>query len=171
MFRCGQTIKRHSRIFLKNRPNPGGPMKLQCISTRPLNSTDFGSYVEEIFHLKKILTELSLAQDMNEVSNFDTNLYPDKLACPESRWDDPPYETMAAHIGPKMRLSDRTICMSTKQGAYGQYYHYDVHNLYGYSQAVATQRYWLDMVEWWHNCFMETALYQMQYITLHYITQ
>jgi hypothetical protein len=30
---------------------------------------------------------------MNEVSNFDTNQYSDKLQCPINEWDDPPYET------------------------------------------------------------------------------
>ena len=30
---------------------------------------------------------------MNEVSNFDTGVYEDKLSCPTNKWDDPPYET------------------------------------------------------------------------------
>jgi len=35
---------------------------------------------------------------MNEVSNFDTNVWDDKLNCPENKWDDPPYETSASEI-------------------------------------------------------------------------
>ena len=35
---------------------------------------------------------------MNEVSNFDTNVYEDKLQCPENRWDDPPYGTSALNF-------------------------------------------------------------------------
>ena len=34
---------------------------------------------------------------MNEVSNFDTNVWDDKLNCPENKWDDPPYETSTLH--------------------------------------------------------------------------
>lgn len=33
------------------------------------------------------------SQDMNEVSNFDTNRYSDKLNCNNNTWDDPPYVT------------------------------------------------------------------------------
>jgi len=78
--------------------------------------------------------------DMNEVSNFDTNRWPDKLQCPVNKWDDPPYETMAAHTGIVQRISDKTICMTTTQGDSNQYLQYEVHNLFGYSQAIATQR-------------------------------
>lgn len=99
---------------------------------------------------------------MNEVSNFDTNMYSDKLNCPPNQWDDPPYETstvllpvlvsqikinfefdmsiVAAHTGPTNRLSDKTICMVAKFGdKTDERLHYEVHNLYGYSQAIATQ--------------------------------
>ena len=48
---------------------------------------------------------------------------------------------VAARIGPKMRLSDRTICMAAKQGEDDQYYHYEVHNLYGYTESAVTQRF------------------------------
>ena len=48
---------------------------------------------------------------------------------------------VAAHIGPSYRLSDKTICMASKFGDNGEHLHYDVHNLYGYSHAVATRKY------------------------------
>jgi len=48
---------------------------------------------------------------------------------------------VAAHIGPIYRLSDKTICMASKFGDNGEHLHYDVHNLYGYSHAVATRKY------------------------------
>lgn len=40
------------------------------------------------------------------------------------------------------RLSDKTICMETKFGnADDEHLHYEVHNLYGYMQSIATQQY------------------------------
>lgn len=49
---------------------------------------------------------------------------------------------MAAHTGPTNRLSDKTICMVAKFGdSDDSRLHYEVHNLYGYSQAIATQKY------------------------------
>lgn len=41
--------------------------------------------------------------------------------------------------GKPARLSDKTICMSAVQGDSGQFRHYDVHSLYGYSETVITQ--------------------------------
>jgi hypothetical protein len=40
--------------------------------------------------------------------------------------------------GPTDRLNDKTICLSTTQGENGIYKHYDVHNLYGYSETIPT---------------------------------
>ncbi|RNA26970.1 Sucrase, partial [Brachionus plicatilis] len=100
--------------------------------------------------------------DMNEPSSFETNelkpwnwLYPEddqdrypffSLKCPVNKLDDPPYRTKSAfsfdsdgQLNPKTRLSQKTLCMigtHTFQG--NKYYHYDVHNLYGHSQALAT---------------------------------
>ena len=107
---------------------------------------------------------------MNEVSNFATNAAVGaSLTCPKNKWDDPPYETsihfpffnelitniiynlisdyiVASHVGPigatvGARLSDNTICMVTKLGENGEYLNYEVHNLYGYRHAIATQKY------------------------------
>jgi len=96
-------------------------------------------WTEEIAEFYQTIKFDGIWIDMNEPANFDTNVYSDKLQCPENPWDDPPYPTMAARIGPKMRLSDRTICMAAKQGEDDQYYHYEVHNLYGYTESAVTQ--------------------------------
>lgn len=101
--------------------------------------------------------------DMNEPSSFDTNepvpynwgwpvndqdRYPFfTLKCPVNRYDDPPYRTKNtfAHdsydAGSKARLSQKTLCMIGVQRHAGQeYLHYDVHSLYGHSQAIATYK-------------------------------
>jgi len=97
-------------------------------------------WIQEIVDLHDKIHFDAIWIDMNEPSNFDTNIYPDKLQCSLNKWDDPPYETMAAHTGPVKRLSDKTICMNTRLGYDGRYLHYDVHNLYGYIQSVSTKK-------------------------------
>ena len=100
--------------------------------------------------------------DMNEPSSFETNenrpwnwLWPDNdqdryphftLKCPVNRYDDPPYRTKnvfafdsADLANKKARLSQKTLCMIATQRHKGkEYLHYDVHNLYGHSQSIAT---------------------------------
>jgi len=98
-------------------------------------------WTDEIVNLYNMIHFDALWIDMNEPSNFDTNIYSDKLHCPVNKYDDPPYETMAAHTGTVKRLSDKTICMITKQGDDGEFLHYDVHSLYGYTEAIATKKY------------------------------
>lgn len=44
----------------------------------------------------------------------------------------------SGRMGPTDRLNDKTICLSTTQGENGIYKHYDVHNLYGYSETIPT---------------------------------
>jgi len=97
-------------------------------------------WTDEIVNLYNMIHFDALWIDMNEPSNFDTNIYSDKLHCPVNKYDDPPYETMAAHTGTVKRLSDKTICMTTKQGDNGEFLHYDVHSLYGYTEAIATKK-------------------------------
>lgn len=66
--------------------------------------------------------------DMNEPSNFvegSTN------GCPQNNLEYPPY--VPGIIGGK--LLDKTICMSAKQAIST---HYNLHSLYGYSEAVQT---------------------------------
>ena len=48
---------------------------------------------------------------------------------------------MAAHVGTTQRLSEKTICMASNFGENDEFLHYEVHNLYGYSHAMATQKY------------------------------
>lgn len=86
--------------------------------------------------------------DMNEPANFGTNQdkpfnwpanqEPWSLKCPNNRWDDPPYRTNAAYGD---RLSDKTLCLVGEQkDKYGlkTFKHYDVHNLYGHTETLAT---------------------------------
>ena len=48
----------------------------------------------------------------------------------------------ACHIYPNeiRNISDKTICMVGVQGENDEYKHYDVHNLYGWSQTEPTLR-------------------------------
>nr|KAG5714023.1 hypothetical protein BaRGS_020351 [Batillaria attramentaria] len=89
--------------------------------------------------------------DMNEPSNFETNLgrpsdWPavagSPLQCGGNKWDDPPYRPLAAYIfdtgNRAAKLSDKTVCMNSVQGNTGEYRHYDVHSLYAWSQTRIT---------------------------------
>lgn len=69
--------------------------------------------------------------DMNEPSNqFDGT----KQGCPaSSTLDNPPY---VPHVSGG-RLYARTVCMSAK---HHQYWHYDVHSLYGLMEMQRTMR-------------------------------
>ncbi|CAF2678069.1 unnamed protein product [Rotaria sp. Silwood2] len=71
------------------------------------------------------------------------------LKCPYNQWDNPPYRTKAVYRYDGnwdriSRISDRTLCMSIQQGDIDpntrqpKYRHYDVHNLYGWSQTKPT---------------------------------
>ena len=89
---------------------------------------------------------------MNEPANFDTNKKkpfnwpkdrPDwNLHCPNNKYDDPPYLPIAArpHFN-KERMSDKTLCMRVVQGENDEFIHYDVHNLFGWSQTEPTLEY------------------------------
>ncbi|UJR10929.1 hypothetical protein I4U23_015114 [Adineta vaga] len=97
--------------------------------------------------------------DMNEPALFSTNdLIPWNsleinsnytLKCTQNTFDDPPYRTKAVfrydeRANRSARLSDHTLCMSALQGEINantensKYFHYDVHNLYGWSETKAT---------------------------------
>lgn len=91
--------------------------------------------------------------DMNEPANFGTNLdrpwnYPPEkpdwsLKCPYNKWDSPPYPTKMVRTGgsESQRISEKTICMSGNHTDGSQtFLHYDVHNLYGWSETVATYK-------------------------------
>jgi hypothetical protein len=96
---------------------------------------------------------------MNEPANFDTN---DKhpfnqpedvrpLVCPtDNTFDNPPYLPLIATMhgvykfnNEVKKMSDKTLCMVAQQGYDSvrkepKYNHYDVHNLYGWSQTEPT---------------------------------
>ncbi|XP_061182189.1 maltase-glucoamylase-like [Saccostrea echinata] len=90
--------------------------------------------------------------DMNEPANFGTNeekpwnyppnTTPWSLHCPDSPLEDPPYRTKAAFVHDRddkeIRLSDKTICMTSRQGEHNELLHYNVHSLYGWSQTKPT---------------------------------
>jgi hypothetical protein len=86
---------------------------------------------------------------MNEPANFDTNKEkpwnwpntrpPWNLVCPKNKYDDPPYlPIIAKPYGNKERISDKTLCMRGLQGESDEFIHYNVHNLYGWSQSRPT---------------------------------
>lgn len=68
---------------------------------------------------------------MNEPSNF---LDGTKNGCPKNKWEYPPFVPNV--LGGK--LFDKTICMSAKHYLGS---HYDLHNIYGLTEAVLTNRY------------------------------
>jgi alpha-glucosidase (family GH31 glycosyl hydrolase) len=86
--------------------------------------------------------------DMNEPANFDTNKEkpfnwppnkpPWNLICPNNNYDDPPYVPLIAAMANIKRMSDMTLCMSGLQGEADEFIHYNVHNLYGWSQTEPT---------------------------------
>jgi hypothetical protein len=87
---------------------------------------------------------------MNEPSNLDTNSDISVLKCPQSNLEDPAYRPLAARqyddensLGPKTKISDKTICMISLQGEKDEYTHYNVHNLYGLNQIEPTYEYFL----------------------------
>ncbi|CAF0867380.1 unnamed protein product [Adineta ricciae] len=119
--------------------------------------TWWGKWIKD-FHRVNVSFD-GLWIDMNEPALFDTNdaapwNWADTgsnytLKCPQNDWEDPPYRTKAAYRWDQKsnrvsRLSDRTLCMSAPQGEIDsltskpKYRHYDVHNLYGWSQTKPT---------------------------------
>jgi lysosomal alpha-glucosidase len=68
-----------------------------------------------------------ILNDMNEPSNFINGSFD---GCPKSKYEDPQYLP-----GLKYKLHQKTICMTAKQHAG---LHYNVHNLFGLTQAMAS---------------------------------
>ncbi|XP_077549181.1 lysosomal alpha-glucosidase-like [Haemaphysalis longicornis] len=62
--------------------------------------------------------------------------------CPQGRWEDPLYVPVAYRNeeGNATQLRNGTLCMSAAFGERQRYRHYDVHNIYGWSHSLATQR-------------------------------
>lgn len=107
-------------------------------------------------HLTKIFKKVNLLKfenkDMNEPAVFGTNderpfNWPVdskpywSLKCPDDK-----YETVMTKSrylyekkpGEKVKLSQKTLCMTGLQGENNEYKHYDVHNLYGYYESIPT---------------------------------
>ncbi|XP_018023589.1 sucrase-isomaltase, intestinal isoform X2 [Hyalella azteca] len=110
-------------------------------------------WAQEIALFHQMVPFDSLWIDMNEPSNFGTNLdkpsnYPDdlepwSLKCPFNFLDSPPYPTKMTRVGFSRsgRISDRTLCMSGAQtNGNDSYLLYDTHSLYGWSESVATHK-------------------------------
>lgn len=69
--------------------------------------------------------------DMNEPSNFLSGSF---TGCPKSTLESPPY---LPNIDGGV-INFKTMCMSAKHYAG---LHYDVHNLYGFTEAIVTSLY------------------------------
>ncbi|XP_025110817.1 maltase-glucoamylase, intestinal-like [Pomacea canaliculata] len=108
---------------------------------------------ELIVNHRNVLVFDGLWIDMNEPANFGTNEerpwnWPEyakpywSLHCGNNTWDDPPYRPLAAYAydskDRRALLSDKTLCMNAVQGERGEFRHYDVHSLYGWSQTAPT---------------------------------
>ncbi|XP_065342512.1 lysosomal alpha-glucosidase-like [Cloeon dipterum] len=90
------------------------------------NTVDY--WLNELGRLHSLLKFDGAWIDMNEPSNFYDG---QKDGCPDNQWENPPY--LPAVQGGK--LSYKTMCMSAIQFA-GM--HYDVHNLFGYTESIVT---------------------------------
>lgn len=72
--------------------------------------------------------------DMNEPSNFWDG---EARGCPVSdRLEEPPY--VPGMVNENLTLRHKTLCMTAKQSL-GR--HYDLHNLYGLTEAIVTNRF------------------------------
>src|SRR6266487_6821002 len=84
-------------------------------------------------------SSFSTNEDNPWFCNDDPNTYCWNCHCPTSDLDDPEFIPQTAKIpNKKSRLSDKTICMVTKQGESNEMNHYDVHSLYGWSETRPT---------------------------------
>ncbi|XP_064639440.1 sucrase-isomaltase, intestinal-like [Lineus longissimus] len=70
--------------------------------------------------------------DMNEPANF---VQGSTKGCAKNKLNYPPYVPKILGAGPEGRMYDKTLCMDSQQH-WGL--HYDVHSLYGHSQAIQT---------------------------------
>ena len=59
------------------------------------------------------------------------------LKCPDNDYE--LVKTKASYLfRENNKLSDKTLCMTGLQGEKDQYMHFDVHNLYGYTESIPT---------------------------------
>lgn len=107
----------------------------------------------EVAEFHKVIPFDGLWLDMNEPANFcggPTCYYPPEIeVCPQideccmicdnsnlSRWDDPPYHINS--LGVKRPIYAHTMDMTCEH--YNGIRAYDTHNIYGYSEGLATYR-------------------------------
>ncbi|CAJ0599537.1 unnamed protein product [Cylicocyclus nassatus] len=104
-------------------------------------------WIDELVRFKQEIDYDGIWIDMNEPANFETNGNEWwSLRCPtdegtiDARWDMPPYKTHNVWVfGKNAYLATKTLCMSAVQ-ANGTLRHYDVKNLYGWSESKITQK-------------------------------
>ena len=63
------------------------------------------------------------------------------LKCPDDKYET--VKTKSSYLyekspGEKVKLSQKTLCMTGLHGENNEYKHYDVHNLYGYYESIPT---------------------------------
>ncbi|CAI6349419.1 unnamed protein product [Macrosiphum euphorbiae] len=96
------------------------------------NPKSIDYWINQISNYHNILPFDGLWIDMNEPSNFVNGDWEGCKFTNSSSWENPQYTPSIA--GGK--LNYKTICMSANQHAG---LHYDLHNLYGFSEAITTQ--------------------------------
>ncbi|CAN6451643.1 unnamed protein product [Victoria cruziana] len=120
-----------------------------------LNPRTVDWWNDEISTFRKLLAVDGLWIDMNEPSNFCTGkcTLPKDRPCPDpksypwlccldctnltrSKWDDPPYKINAS--GASQPIGFKTIATSATH--YNGVLEYNAHSLYGFSQAIATNK-------------------------------
>ncbi|XP_077243931.1 alpha-xylosidase 1-like [Tasmannia lanceolata] len=119
-----------------------------------LNPTTVSWWADEIARFHQLVPVDGLWIDMNEVSNFCTGKceIPKDRPCPgpglpwlccldcknitKTRWDEPPYKINAS--GSHVPLGYKTIATSAVH--YNGVLEYNVHSMYGFTQAIATHK-------------------------------
>ncbi|XP_060837203.1 lysosomal alpha-glucosidase-like [Rhopalosiphum padi] len=96
------------------------------------NPKSIDYWINQVSNYHNIIPFDGLWIDMNEPSNFVNGDWEGCMFTNSSNWENPQYTPSVA--GGK--LNYKTICMSANQHAG---LHYDVHNLYGFSEAITTQ--------------------------------
>lgn len=138
-----------------------GDVYLGQVWPGPVNFPDFlhpnidSFWTTEISNFFKVVPFDGLWIDMNEISNFCSGIsctLPLDSPCPNlndqttcclvcsnanaTRWDDPPYKINNSNV--QRPIGNKTIATSAIH--FGGILEYDAHNLYGFSEAIATHR-------------------------------
>ena len=114
-----------------------------------------------------------LSKDMNEPSNFDETSW---YKCPADKYAISYRKcflllgkavfvyllflpTWAAQMKFGERINTKTVCMNAVQGEHGEFRHYDVHSLYGWSETKPTLE-WV-FVDLWPTCMLTFSVYSL----------